>query len=383
VAQTTKSFLGIIESLRPAITCEEKADWSNVRARAQAHQKTVTHFERDVETLRLQALGLLTAGQPIQIATGITSDLLRQWHLNDSPTLTAIVCWSIAELEITLEPDLLQAVLLSAVLGEVEQDTLYHNNMHFRKVLLQVIRQIAMHNQLFENTPRALSGEQAGLLLLTACIHDIGHDGTGNMVRGVFKQSRLELRSINILEPYLAVCGIKYDDPRGQAIRTMILATDVTPISDAGNPVNQMKAAYRFHFLGDRQKVDSLHLDKDLRVLQKNPQLTLMSLLLHEADIATSAGLTYEITQFETILYRLEVCDDAARPRHVLDFLKNICQRHFLSDAGQKLYGANLARIFAQVETDESHGNEIFGSVESSLFLSGKPSVYSQAKGRA
>lgn len=383
MATTSSSYKEIVKSLYPLVTSAEYAEWTSPEALASAHERVLKHLEGDIAELQNNAADLLSPDTSVQASTGMTAHILKSWHLGSSPSLTALMCWGLDTLEIRLQPDLLQAALLASILGEVEHDPLYHNNMHFRKVLLQTIRQIAMHNQLFKGTVRALGDEQAGLMMLTACIHDLGHDGTGNMVRGVFKQSRLELRSIAILQPYLARCGITYDDPRGKAIKTMILATDVTPISDPGNPVNQMKAAYRFHFLGDKEKVDSLHLDKELNILQKNPELTVMSLLLHEADVATSAGLTYEVTQFETILYRLEICEDAARPRHVIDFIKNICQRHFLSDAGQRLYGANMARIFAQLETDEASGNITFGDVETSLFLTGMPSVHSQSKGRA
>ena len=380
MSQSLLSCKEQIKSLKSLVLKKEYAtQWSHEKACEQAFSTIYNNVEEDLESLRKQAYGLLDPDKSVQETTKISIDLLHQWHVKQSVSLTALVCWALETMQAQLDPDLLQATLLASILGEVENNVPYHSNMHYRKVLLQTIRQIATHNQLFANTNRALGDEQIGLMLLAACAHDLGHDGTGNMVRGVFKQSRLELRSLNILAPYLAELGIQYNDPRGQAIKTMILSTDVTPIGNPGNPVNQMKAAYRFHYLGDKAKVDSLHLDDDFKPLQKDAMLTVMSLLLHEADIATSAGLSYAVTQYETIIYRLEVCEDEARPRHVLDFFKNICQRQFMTDAGQKLFGANFARIYAQVEHDDAHGNEPFDTIENCAFITGKPNLYDEA----
>ena len=362
-------YLNSLAALKSFIVNEPYAAWTSVSALEEAYTRVSKTLIADIETLKQQAKGLLEEDKPVRETTDINIDLLRQWHTGKPASLTAITCWAIDEMELDLDPDIYQALLTASLLGEVENNVLYHNNMHFRKVLLQVIRQVAMHNVIFMGTKQALDDEHIALMMLAACIHDLGHDGKGNTVRGVFKQSRLEQHSLDIAAPYLAELGINADEPRGIAIKVMILSTDVTPINHPGNPVGQMKSAYRFHFLGDNEKIESLNLDASLNPLQKDPLLSLMSLLLHEADIATSSGLSYEVTQFETILYRLEICEDQARPRHVLDFLKNICQRQFLSAAGQRLYGANFARIYAQTQAAELSGNDVFGEADECRFI--------------
>lgn len=298
-------------------------------------------------------------------------DLLRQWHIQgNAPSLAALCIHAVEQFQLHLPADLMQPVLAAAVLGEIENALPYHNNMHFRKVLLQLLRLVAVHNDIYEETPRAFAPEDVALLMIAACIHDLGHDGKGNMLKGVFVPGRMEKASAQLARPYLKVAGLT-EENKLEALQIMLLCTDVAPLNDPANMMNQMKAAYRFHFLGQKGKTESLNLDAEIARLEKDPVLTMMCLILHEADIATSAGLDYEVTKYETALYRCEIGDDEARPSHIVDFLNNVCQRHMLSDAGQELYAANMARIFALAEQDLRDGNHPFPKVEYSLFMTG------------
>ena len=55
-----------------------------------------------------------------------------------------------------------------------------------------------------------------------------------------------------------------------------------------------------------------------------------------------------------------EFKEDKSFPSDVVRFLDQICQRRFLTDAGQKLYAANLGRILALAEEDVKNGDEAF-----------------------
>ena len=131
----------------------------------------------------------------------------------------------------------------------------------------------------------------------------------------------------------------------------------------------QMKAAYRFHFLGEKKKFERLNLSPALKLLEKNEKVCLMACLLHEADMATSAGLTYEMTSYETVLVRDEIGTRDAKPEHIIEFLDVICQRQFLSEAGQKLYAANMGRIYALAEEAVKDGNALFPKSEHTDFI--------------
>lgn len=360
-------YLNIIEKLRPVLVETKTLDWCEPDQLASVCDTVSAKWQADYHLLQTRLPDILDVNKSVAESTAATYDFLAEIVSGQAPSLVSCVTYVADFIGLELTPDLQQSLILAALLGDVESTVAYHNNGHYLKVLLQTIRLAVAHNTLFTGTSQALNNENGLLLMIAACVHDLGHDGTGNMAKGVFKQSRLELQSIDIIEPYLTASGL--DEQYRYALRVMILSTDVTPMNDSANPMNQMKAAYRFHFRGDKDKVDSLHLDPSMRALQSNEKLTLMSALLHEADIATSAGISYEVTQYETILYREEVCEDDARPQHVVDFIDNICKREFLTDASQRLFGANLARIYAQASEAAKNGNESFGTITNNALL--------------
>lgn len=346
--------------------------WSSRAALQAALEQVSASLARDLKILEKEGDFLFPARRQenFQLLTVENVDALRRWNLSgECPSLVALCAYACDHFDIT-RPDLVYPLLMAGVLGEVENDLIYHNNMHYRKVLMQAMRLCSVHNDIYEGTVRAFDEEQRALLLIAACIHDLGHDGNGNMIKGVFFKNRMERLSFEFAKPFLEQAGLA-DTEALEKLAVMLLCTDVTPLNSPMNPVNQMKSAYRFHFLGDDKKMDSLNLAKDLRVLQKDKKLTMMSLILHEADVGTSAGLGYEVTQYETALYRKEVCDDEARPHHIVDFLHNICQRSMLSEAAQKLYAANLARTLILAEEAVKNGDEPFPAPEHSDFILG------------
>ncbi|MCF8495237.1 MAG: 3',5'-cyclic nucleotide phosphodiesterase [Alphaproteobacteria bacterium] len=273
------------------------------------------------------------------------------------PSLIALAVAGVTDLRIPLSPKNAGPLLTAALLGEVPNASPYHNSLHYRKVLLQMLRMIAAHNEIYEDTPRALGPRQTVSLMVAACIHDLDHDGQGNTVGGVHEPGRLERRSFELAASYLRASGLD-DSTELEALKIMLLCTDVSPLNSRSNPIHQAKAAYRFHFL-DGQGADpgALKLNPELERLRSDSMLAQMCLVLHEADIATSAGVSYEITKEETILFRRELGRNDACPEHVLDFLNLVCHRQFLTDAGQKLYGAAMARIYALAEADFKAGN--------------------------
>ena len=283
-------------------------------------------------------------------------DMLRGWHTRGNPPSLAALCiYAIEGMKLEIHPDAVQAILGAAVLGEVGHSLPYHNNMHFRKVLLQLLRLVHVHNEIYEDTSRSLDDNQVALLIIACCVHDFGHDGMGNTLKGIHHPGFIERRSFTMASPYLNALGMS--EPGLMDLKVTLLSTDVSPLGDPGNYMNQMKAAYRFHFLGERKGLQTLNLDAELARLQKSPVLAAMSLLLHEADISTSAGIHYDVTKYETAIYAQEIGEEA-RPSHIVEFLDTVCQKRMLSDAAQKLYAANMARIYALAAEDVKNGNQ-------------------------
>lgn len=333
--------------------------WPGEKNLDQAVTQSIHFLEEHLQFLYKSGVSLLKSGTEAQAATDDIESLFRQWHMQKNPTSLMALCFFVLEeMEIVPDPDDLNMLVAGAILGEVHNSPQYHNNMHFRKVLAQTIRMIVSNNTIFENTPRVLTSKQICTLLTAACIHDLDHDGQGNWIKGIHVEGRAEKHSFEMANPYLKAAGC--DKKTLEAIYVMLLTTDVSPLDDPGNPMMQMKAAYRFHFMGGDAKAHTLNLSEEIKILEKDPALTTLCLFLHEADIATSAGLTYDVTKYETSLIMEEFKEGKSYPSDVINFLNQICQRRFLSDVGQKLFAANLARIYALAEADVEAGDEAY-----------------------
>lgn len=334
-------------------------------------QNIEKNLDLDLKTLKNNDIFSNISFPSSEEMTEALADAFYTWQTQgNAPSLYALCSAALESMIVVPAPDMLNMVLMSAILGEIPNDQPYHNNAHFKKVVLNLIALIKTHNDIYQGTGRALKDEEICILLAAACIHDLGHDGIGNMLRGVHLAGRMEKLSFDLAKPYIEAAGIHSADILDK-IAVMLLTTDVSPLDDPGNPMHQMKAAYRFHYLGEKSKAHSLNLSENIAVLEKDPRLATLSLLLHEADIATSAGLSYTITKFETSLLREEFCDDHGKPSHVIDFLNQICSRRFLSDAGQTLYAANLVRIYTLAEEDRQNGDQEFPESQHADFILG------------
>lgn len=358
-----QAVAGILSSVRPG------PEWVSRDAVHQASRRVIEILEQDMSDLERDAGFLFENGPDVADSSYRVMELIRRWHLSSHvPSLVAFCLFATERLKLDVPPDVRRGMLAAGFLGEIENNLPYHNTLHYKKVFLQLVRLIDAHNGIYKGTYHELNGRQAGLVLLAACVHDLGHDGKGSTIKGVFEQGRLERRAFNLTQPYLESCGMKQHDL--DAVLVMLLCTDVSPLGDPANPASQMKAAYRYHFMGEKKKIEALNLDPELSTLEKDASLALMALILHEADIGTSAGLDYNLTTYESTLYRREMDEPQAFPRDVVGFLRDVCQRAMISDAGKKLFAANMARVLALAERDLADGNRAYPQPEYSEFLS-------------
>ena len=370
-----QAVAGILSAVRPG------PEWVSRDVVHQTSRRAIEMFEEDVNDLERDAGFLFVDEADVADSDYRVVELIRRWHLSPrTPSLAAFCIFAIEGLELDLSPDLNRGVLAAGLLGEIENNLPYHNTLHYKKVFLQLVRLIKAHNDIYKGTHQELNKQQIGLVLLAACIHDLGHDGKGNTIKGVFEQGRLERRALNLAQPYLELCGIKQNDL--DALLVMLLCTDVSPLGDPANPASQMKSAYRYHYMGEKKKIEALNLDSELSVLEKDAPLAMMSLILHEADIGTSAGLAYNLTTYESALYKREMGEMQAFPRDVVGFLRDVCQRAMISDAGKKLFAANMARVLALAERDVADGNHAYPQPESSEFLSLHGNLVADSSGK-
>ncbi len=366
------SWLEKINALKTVLsTIEPDSTWTRPVALIQTLQRVVGRIEHDLASLETGASFVFSQKWDLKSHTDQTVDLFRLWHDPDlGPSLTAISIYAIEKfgLEGQQYEAVVQGILMASLLGEVDNNLSYHNNMHYRNVLFLIIRMCVRHNQIYSNSERALSKEHIGSLIIAACIHDLGHDGKGNRVDGTHHPSLIEKRSFALAKPYLEGAG--YDDARAlDDLLVLLICTDVSPLNDRNSPVLRMKRVYLSHFDDNAENNGSIGIGEELSALLARPELSLMCLMLHEADIATSAGLSYNVTKYETRLLVDEWGAEAACPRHVIDFLENICQLRFLSGAGVQLFSDNLDVIYATAKQHLKEGDAPYKKPQDSDFL--------------
>ncbi len=217
-------------------------------------------------------------------------------------------------------------------------------------------RLIMAHNHIFGNTSNALTPDKVALLLVASAIHDLGHDGTGNIIDRKYILARTEKRSFEIIKPALTECGLSkkvLDD-----LLLLLMATDVSPFGDSLSPANQVRAAYELHF-GDHEEEDGeeLELSEEFEELRQRPVLCVMALMLHEADIMNSAGLDYDTTKKESCAISLEIGRKNALPEDTLLFLNKICNEEMRSTAAQLVGAKAMDDIRNKIKEDFKNGN--------------------------
>lgn len=274
------------------------------------------------------------------------------------PSLPAMIAHAVERFDLDPGKPTVQAAFLSSILAEYPNFLKYHGNEHYRKVLLHAIRLITVHNKMFKDTNRALNRDQIAVLLTASCIHDLGHGGVDNLRDGVYTPGKMEQYAFDLSKPYFKALDVP-DDETGE-IETLVFCTDITFFAGDNSPCVRMKKIYKHYFWDDdREDVGMMMMGK-LRRYEDNPRLVLMAMLLHEADIATSAGVSYEQTIKETISIMEERGVTTAGPKTVLAFLREQLGETMFTEAGKRLYGKVMADVIAQAEIDVARGRTTF-----------------------
>lgn len=276
------------------------------------------------------------------------------------PVMPVLLMHAAMRFRLPLDTPEMRAAMMAALLAEVPNDLQYHGNEHYRKVMFHTIRLLAAHlDGDFPYQP-LLDRDDVLKMLIAAAIHDLGHEGGDNMRDGIYTPGYMEQKSFDILRPYLEALGLERDF--WGAIETIVFCTDITFFAGENSPCVRMKKIYRHFFMGggpEGEDVESMMIGK-LRLFEDNPKLAVMAMLLHEADIATSAGLSYEQSRLETISIMEERGVKTAGPKTLLRFLIEQLDGRMVTPAAQKLFSGEMAVIMQQAEDDVRAGVETF-----------------------
>ena len=157
------------------------------------------------------------------------------------PPLTTLVDASFNILNITPDQDdpIVIMLCMAALAGEVENNTPYHNNDHYRKVMMCTIKRIAemearAHR---ENVAPPFSEKEKLLLLTAACIHDLDHQGHANKNTD---PKRNEIHSYNLFAPIFESVGV--DNETKRQLKQILIASDVTLYENSVSPYSDLKS---------------------------------------------------------------------------------------------------------------------------------------------
>jgi hypothetical protein len=288
--------------------------------------------------------------------------IFQRWEEEDGgPSMVAF--WKMAAEYFGLDTgsSAMDAAMIGAVLAEVPNSLAYHGNEHYRKVMFHMIRLLAVHqHEEFKEFP-VLDGDDLFAVLIAATIHDIGHEGGDNLREGIYTPGYMEQKAFDLARPYFEAADL---DPELRGIiETLVFCTDITFFAGDNSPCVRMKKIYRHFFVHDllpEEDIESMMIGK-LRRFEDNPKLALMSMMLHEADVGTSAGLSYEQSQLESIRIMQER-DPAVRagPKGLLRFLMDQMDGTLYSPAGRILFLDRMEIIMQQAYADIESGVESF-----------------------
>lgn len=274
------------------------------------------------------------------------------------PALPAMIAHAIERFGLDIKDPCVKAAFVSAILAEHPNALQYHGNEHYRKVLFHGIRIICSHNAIYKDTNRAINQGQIAVLLTASCIHDLGHEGGDNLRDGVYTPGHMEQYALDIAKPYFAALDVP-EDQIGD-IETIVFCTDITFFAGDNSPCIRMKKIYKHYFWDDTREDVSMMMMGKLRRYEDNPRLVLMAMILHEADVATSAGVSYEQTIKETVNIMEERGVKTAGPRTVLAFLREQLGETMFTEASKQLYGEVMADVIRQAEEDIERGRTTF-----------------------
>lgn len=348
------ALFGALEPLAVSVQTEDFIEPGALGARLYALRKA---FPADCERLK-PALATMT--EPDIAAYGASvSDIFDGWaETGGGPTMPVMIAAAIKHFGLDENTAAVRGMVMAAILGEMPNGLQYHGNEHYRKVLFHAIRLAAKHKELFAGTKRELSGELIAVLLTAACIHDLGHKGGDNLKEGVYTPGYMEQRSFDIARPYFEALGM--DPDRMRDIETIVFCTDITFFAGENSPCVRMKKIYKHYFWQDNSEDVSTMMMGKLRRFEDSPALVLAAMMLHEADVGTSAGLSYARTIKETIDLMAERGVNKAGPATVLAFLREQLGETMFTEAGKQIFGPVMAQVIAQAEKDVAAGRKSF-----------------------
>jgi len=219
----------------------------------------------------------------------------------------------------------------------------YHNRVHYVEVLLNAAHCLFCHQQ-DPAPPLRLTMPEQAMLLFAALSHDLAYQPGGNRdSAGTILPCQQEQIAVRVFTPYLVAQQVEADTIA--TIQGMVYCTDVSKLPSGCNAHRLLQAAlpnpvgYVPDYAGWSAATLATVAAPLNRVLA-NPRTCFLAALLADADILSSAGLTYAYSVAQSQKLAKEWGQSTALP----DVLGNLC--HFLQPLAQKGFLTSLATFF-------------------------------------
>ncbi len=236
--------------------------------------------------------------------------------------------------------------MAAAVLADLDHDNSYHNTNHFREVVILLALMIDVFMSL-EEMKVTLTKNDILMMLTAAAIHDFAHDGRGNFIDGTHSPSRMERKSFNQAKNFLATAGASRD--QRDIIELMLICTDVSRVEAGRSPSGFCRDAYRAH---ENDLTNMIAVPTELKPLLKDRKLSLMAMMLCEADMGLSAGLSYNFAKEMTRLVASESTVLSPSPITLRGFMDAICHGGFSTPAAKVMMEENFKTIYQCADQD-------------------------------
>jgi len=229
-------------------------------------------------------------------------------------------------------------------LGETMHDNAFHNTHHFREVMIIVMRLCASWNTITTDDDMRLHAADILLLVTAAAIHDFSHDGTSNIRDGVHVPSFLEKQAVLNTTPFLKAAGLSESDL--SLLEQLVIATDVSVDANGHSPARAVQTSARNNF---DQLLQSTN---NASPFFGDAKLCLMALILTEADITPSTGLSYEFAKIMTRLIAAEANGLEPTAKTLYGFIMAVCKDRYTSPPTRHLMMETLTKISLESSID-------------------------------
>lgn len=313
-------------------------------------------FEDDYK--RMSEIADLMFGEDLAAYGARCTAVFQRWdEESGGPSLLAMIAQAWDRIGLPQDDALVKVAVMAAVLAEVPNSMQYHGNAHYRKVLFHVIRLIGAHNIVADKSEH-LSEEDMAIMLIAGAIHDLGHEGGDNLRDGIYTPGYMEQKAFDMARPYFEELGLSRDQLG--VIETLVFCTDITFFAGDNSPCVRMRRIFSYYFenSGDEKVLD--YMMGKLRRFEENRKLSLMAMLLHEADVGTSAGLSYEQSIKETIDIIEERGMKTAGPKVLLAFMQEQLGGSMKTQASKAVFGPAMEVILDHARQDMERGRETF-----------------------